>query len=90
MNLTDKRLLWSLALRERSVWGRAVKFGFTAGLPFLYVTGGARGASPLNQRVAALLPRLLETCQVLHQTGPATANVDRGDDSLGAISLGRR
>lgn len=32
MNITDKRTLWSLALRERSVWARAVKFGFTAGL----------------------------------------------------------
>jgi hypothetical protein len=27
-----KRTLWLLALRERSVWARAVKFGFTAGL----------------------------------------------------------
>ena len=32
MNITDKRTLWSLALRERGVWARAVKFGFTAGL----------------------------------------------------------
>jgi UDP-N-acetylglucosamine--N-acetylmuramyl-(pentapeptide) pyrophosphoryl-undecaprenol N-acetylglucosamine transferase len=52
------------------------RFGFTGDLPLLYVTGGARGASPLNQRVAALLPDLLEICQVLHQTGPATANND--------------
>jgi hypothetical protein len=29
---TDKRALWLLALRERSVWARAVKFGLTAGL----------------------------------------------------------
>ena len=29
---TDKRVLWMLALRERSVWARAVKFGLTAGL----------------------------------------------------------
>lgn len=29
---TDKRALWSLALRQRNVWLRAVKFGFTAGL----------------------------------------------------------
>ena len=34
MNATDadKRTLWMLALRERSVWARAVKFGLTAGL----------------------------------------------------------
>lgn len=29
---TDKRTLWMLALRERSVWARAMKFGLTAGL----------------------------------------------------------
>jgi UDP-N-acetylglucosamine--N-acetylmuramyl-(pentapeptide) pyrophosphoryl-undecaprenol N-acetylglucosamine transferase len=52
------------------------RFGFSADLPVLYVTGGARGASPLNQRIGALLPALLESCQVLHQTGPATANPD--------------
>lgn len=54
-------------------------FGFTGELPILYVTGGARGASPLNQRVAALLPDLLHHCQVLHQTGPAAANSDAAD-----------
>ena len=52
------------------------RFGFSPDLPLLYVTGGARGASPVNQRVAALLPGLLETTQVLHQTGPASANAD--------------
>lgn len=54
-------------------------FGFTSDLPVLYVTGGARGASPLNQRIAALLPDLLHHCQVLHQTGPAAANSDAAD-----------
>lgn len=55
--------------------GRAA-FGFSEDRPLLYVTGGARGASPLNTRLAALLPDLLATCQVLHQTGPAAANPD--------------
>ena len=32
MNPPDKRQLWSLALRQRSVWNRAFKFGFTVGL----------------------------------------------------------
>lgn len=50
--------------------------GFSANLPVLYVTGGARGASPINTRIAALLPQLLEFTQVLHQTGPASANAD--------------
>jgi len=32
------------------------RLGFEPTLPVVYVTGGARGASPINQRVAALLP----------------------------------
>jgi len=50
--------------------------GFTDDLPVLYVTGGARGASPLNQRIASKLTDILERWQLLHQTGPATANND--------------
>ncbi|MFN8678506.1 MAG: glycosyltransferase, partial [Thermomicrobiales bacterium] len=45
-------------------------------LPVMYVTGGARGATPLNQRVASTLTHILERWQLLHQTGPATANDD--------------
>jgi UDP-N-acetylglucosamine--N-acetylmuramyl-(pentapeptide) pyrophosphoryl-undecaprenol N-acetylglucosamine transferase len=52
------------------------RYGFSADLPVLYVTGGARGASPLNSRVEALLPELLDHVQVLHQAGPASANDD--------------
>ena len=52
------------------------RFGFNHDQPVLYVTGGARGASPVNTRVEALLPDLLEHVQVLHQAGPATANQD--------------
>ncbi|MBA3335930.1 MAG: undecaprenyldiphospho-muramoylpentapeptide beta-N-acetylglucosaminyltransferase [Chloroflexia bacterium] len=53
-----------------------VRFGFSPALPLIYVTGGARGASPLNQRIGELLPGILDMCQVLHQTGPASANDD--------------
>lgn len=52
------------------------RFGFRPDLPLLYVTGGARGSSPINQRIAALLPDLLAIGQVLHQAGPPTANAD--------------
>ena len=55
------------------------RWGFNQDRPMVYVTGGARGASPLNQRLAALLPDLLQRCQVLHQTGPASANADATD-----------
>jgi UDP-N-acetylglucosamine--N-acetylmuramyl-(pentapeptide) pyrophosphoryl-undecaprenol N-acetylglucosamine transferase len=50
--------------------------GFASDSPVVYVTGGARGAAPINQRIAALLPEILDHVQVLHQTGPATANPD--------------
>ncbi|MEA2530027.1 MAG: UDP-N-acetylglucosamine--N-acetylmuramyl-(pentapeptide) pyrophosphoryl-undecaprenol [Thermomicrobiales bacterium] len=64
------------SLRQGDAARGLARFGFSPDLPLLYVTGGARGASPLNQRVAALLPDLLQHCQVLHQAGPATANGD--------------
>lgn len=50
--------------------------GFTADLPVIYVTGGALGASPLNNRIEAVLDSLLARAQVVHQVGPATANAD--------------
>jgi UDP-N-acetylglucosamine--N-acetylmuramyl-(pentapeptide) pyrophosphoryl-undecaprenol N-acetylglucosamine transferase len=49
---------------------------FDPKLPLLYVTGGARGSSPINQRIEALLPELLDHCQILHQTGHSSANED--------------
>jgi UDP-N-acetylglucosamine--N-acetylmuramyl-(pentapeptide) pyrophosphoryl-undecaprenol N-acetylglucosamine transferase len=49
---------------------------FTPSMPVVYVTGGARGASPINQRVAKMLPAILHHVQLLHQTGPASANPD--------------
>ena len=56
---------------------RALKrFGFDPAIPVVYVTGGARGASPINQRIAALLPGILNQTQIVHQTGPVSANAD--------------
>jgi UDP-N-acetylglucosamine--N-acetylmuramyl-(pentapeptide) pyrophosphoryl-undecaprenol N-acetylglucosamine transferase len=51
-------------------------FGFTPELPVIYVTGGARGASAINQRITAILPDLLERTQIVHQTGDRAANPD--------------
>lgn len=72
--LTGNPVRAELADGDRSR-GRT-RFRFFADLPVLLVMGGARGASPINQRVAALLPDLLERAQVIHQTGPASANTD--------------
>jgi UDP-N-acetylglucosamine--N-acetylmuramyl-(pentapeptide) pyrophosphoryl-undecaprenol N-acetylglucosamine transferase len=52
------------------------RFGFSPDMPVLYITGGAQGASPINTRVEALLPELLDEMQILHQAGPARANDD--------------
>ena len=52
------------------------RLGFDAALPVVYVTGGARGASPINHRVANVVPRILDHAQILHQTGPESANTD--------------
>lgn len=52
------------------------QLGFSADFPVLYVTGGARGASALNERIGALLSDLLPHVQILHQTGPSSANQD--------------
>lgn len=61
------------AARGRAAWG------MTAELPILYFTGGARGASPLNTRLVALLPGLLQQTQIIHQAGPAAANNDAAE-----------
>lgn len=52
------------------------RYGFNDSLPVVYVTGGARGASPVNDRIAALLPELLNKVQIVHQAGPASSNDD--------------
>lgn len=53
-----------------------LRFGFDAAMPTVYVTGGARGASPINRRIEALLPGILDRAQIVHQTGPLDANPD--------------
>ncbi|MCA9833516.1 MAG: undecaprenyldiphospho-muramoylpentapeptide beta-N-acetylglucosaminyltransferase [Thermomicrobiales bacterium] len=52
------------------------RFGFSDSLPVLFVTGGARGASAINERIEAMLPDILEITQIIHQTGPIDANPD--------------
>lgn len=67
------------ALFEGSRERARLHFGFDSDHPVLYVTGGARGASPVNRRVMSILSRLLERAQVVHQTGPASANDDASE-----------
>jgi UDP-N-acetylglucosamine--N-acetylmuramyl-(pentapeptide) pyrophosphoryl-undecaprenol N-acetylglucosamine transferase len=64
----------SLAIGDRTRgWEH---FGMSPDLPVLFVTGGARGAHAINERIESLLPELLEHTQIVHQAGPAAANDD--------------
>jgi UDP-N-acetylglucosamine--N-acetylmuramyl-(pentapeptide) pyrophosphoryl-undecaprenol N-acetylglucosamine transferase len=94
-------LLASRLHRRVVVTGNPVRVGLTAGdhargllalgfsdaVPVVYVTGGARGASPINQRIAALLPGILDRAQIVHQTGPLSANPDAGNLTQRRASL---
>jgi UDP-N-acetylglucosamine--N-acetylmuramyl-(pentapeptide) pyrophosphoryl-undecaprenol N-acetylglucosamine transferase len=62
-------------------------FQFTHELPVTLILGGARGASPINERIKSMLPKLLEMTQVVHQTGPTSANQDFTDLSAYRASL---
>lgn len=64
------------SLRNGSREAGLKTFGFQSDLPVLFVTGGARGSSPLNERIEAILDDLLERIQILHQTGARTDNPD--------------
>ncbi len=45
------------------------RFGLSETDPIVYVTGGALGSHRLNRDVGQALPRLLEHCQLIHQSG---------------------
>ncbi|HLI52336.1 MAG TPA: undecaprenyldiphospho-muramoylpentapeptide beta-N-acetylglucosaminyltransferase [Thermomicrobiaceae bacterium] len=51
-------------------------FELDPAMPVTYVTGGARGAQALNEAVRQGLNELTKFTQVVHQTGPASANGD--------------
>jgi UDP-N-acetylglucosamine--N-acetylmuramyl-(pentapeptide) pyrophosphoryl-undecaprenol N-acetylglucosamine transferase len=53
------------------------RFGLASELPVVYVTGGAQGSHRINRTVGAILPRLLDLTQVIHQCGANPATRDR-------------
>ncbi|MFI7121977.1 UDP-N-acetylglucosamine--N-acetylmuramyl-(pentapeptide) pyrophosphoryl-undecaprenol N-acetylglucosamine transferase [Amycolatopsis sp. NPDC049868] len=55
---------------DRAVKALGVR-GFDRALPTVYVTGGAQGATQINELVSAILPWLLERANVVHQCGTA-------------------
>ena len=52
------------------------RYGFSAELPTVYVTGGALGSRSINQVVSDALPDLLPRVQILHQCGPRSSHND--------------
>lgn len=52
------------------------RYGMSADLPVIYITGGALGAHAINDAVRGILPELLGITQVIHQCGPASGNGD--------------
>jgi UDP-N-acetylglucosamine--N-acetylmuramyl-(pentapeptide) pyrophosphoryl-undecaprenol N-acetylglucosamine transferase len=53
------------------------RYGLDPGLPLVYATGGSLGANALNRAIGTTLVRLLETAQVIHQTGDNPTTGDR-------------
>lgn len=50
--------------------------GFTNGLPVLLVVGGSTGAQRVNEAVRHVMPKLLETFQVIHICGKGKTDPD--------------
>jgi len=44
-------------------------FGFDAKKQVIFITGGSQGAQTLNEKIAQILPELLENYQIIFQTG---------------------
>lgn len=61
---------------DRAVEALGVQ-GFDRGLPTMYVTGGAQGATQINELVTAILPWLLKHANIVHQCGPASLETQR-------------
>jgi UDP-N-acetylglucosamine--N-acetylmuramyl-(pentapeptide) pyrophosphoryl-undecaprenol N-acetylglucosamine transferase len=77
---SDRVVVTGNPVRPELLGGRReaalARFGFNATLPLVYVTGGAQGSHRINRVVGEALPRLLATCQILHQCGD---NAETGD-----------
>lgn len=64
--------------------------GWDAGLPTVYVTGGAQGSVQINRLVEAVLEWLLQRANVVHQCGASSlAQLQRRAEQLPATLAGR-
>jgi UDP-N-acetylglucosamine--N-acetylmuramyl-(pentapeptide) pyrophosphoryl-undecaprenol N-acetylglucosamine transferase len=63
-------------LRDGDADATRAALGFPSDLPVVYVTGGAQGATFINERVFERLDALLDRACVVHQTGSKKDNGD--------------
>ncbi len=54
------------------------RFGLDPCAPVVYVTGGSLGSHRINRTVGEILGELLESCQVIHQSGDNPETGDHG------------
>jgi UDP-N-acetylglucosamine--N-acetylmuramyl-(pentapeptide) pyrophosphoryl-undecaprenol N-acetylglucosamine transferase len=67
---------------RKSIFEVKKKFDIPKGYPVIYVTGGSLGAHAVNVHIEHILPALLETAVVIHQTGNVQEYADYARLSL--------
>ncbi|HLD03763.1 MAG TPA: UDP-N-acetylglucosamine--N-acetylmuramyl-(pentapeptide) pyrophosphoryl-undecaprenol N-acetylglucosamine transferase [Candidatus Dojkabacteria bacterium] len=72
----NKTILTGNPLRQEVLNVTTNKYKFPNSLPVIYVTGGNQGANTINWRLLAILPKVLQIANVLHQTGQSTLTND--------------
>ncbi|MEK7668983.1 MAG: UDP-N-acetylglucosamine--N-acetylmuramyl-(pentapeptide) pyrophosphoryl-undecaprenol N-acetylglucosamine transferase [Patescibacteria group bacterium] len=60
-------------------------FGFNQTIPTLFIMGGSQGAEFINNAILDILPDLVKSFQIIHQTGQA--NIEIMKESAAAILL---
>jgi UDP-N-acetylglucosamine--N-acetylmuramyl-(pentapeptide) pyrophosphoryl-undecaprenol N-acetylglucosamine transferase len=65
--------------------GASEFFELNQSIPTIFIIGGSQGAETINNIILDILPDLLKTFQVIHQTGPA--NIKVIEESAAAILL---
>ncbi|MCA9379478.1 UDP-N-acetylglucosamine--N-acetylmuramyl-(pentapeptide) pyrophosphoryl-undecaprenol N-acetylglucosamine transferase [Candidatus Dojkabacteria bacterium] len=72
----QKTVLTGNPIRPEILQPNSHSFHFDNDLPVLFVTGGNQGSHKINQAVFASLEKLLEICNVIHQTGNSSVTRD--------------
>ncbi len=65
----EKIVHTGLAVRDSIFTMKSDAFTFANGLPTVYITAGKTGSHKINGAVLAQMEELLQTCNIIHQTG---------------------